>query len=181
MYHRDCLKTPVPPILHLTREIRDAPQVVFCERFAIRCLALPDDGAAWLALREVAFRGTQPRPGPWSAEDARRELAPAESSGFTRTWVLEPSGMEEMAERTHRCGKNLAGSVTLKIRGSGQQRSARVHWLLVHPRFQRRGLATRLMATLENACVQAGIRQISLETHRNWTAAVAFYRRLGYA
>ncbi|MEX2188581.1 MAG: hypothetical protein WD875_17365 [Pirellulales bacterium] len=37
------------------------------------------------------------------------------------------------------------------------------------------------MATLERACWNEGIRRISLETHRDWQAAVTFYRSIGYA
>lgn len=75
----------------------------------------------------------------------------------------------------------LSGSVTLLIGRAGCTVTARVHWLLVHPNFRRRGIARLLMANLEQAAWDAGIRQLSLETHCNWASAVAFYRSMGYS
>jgi GNAT superfamily N-acetyltransferase len=86
----------------------------------------------------------------------------------------------ETTENERPSDEILSGSVTLLIGRAGCSVTARVHWLLVHPDFRRRGIARLLMANLEQACWDAGIRRISLETHRNWTAAVACYRSLGY-
>ncbi len=37
-----------------------------------------------------------------------------------------------------------------------------------------------MLAALEQACWDAGYRQIGLETHAGWTAAARFYERAGY-
>ena len=38
-----------------------------------------------------------------------------------------------------------------------------------------------LMSHLETAAWHAGHREIQLETHANWNAAVKFYQSIGYA
>lgn len=172
------------PILHLTREFRDRAQAVSIKGFAIRNIRLPGDVAPWLSLRGAAFEDVRPRPGRWTPGDFDRELCRHRALESVQTWVAEPTEpaeMTEMTENERNPGRILAGSVSLRTWTRDGRQTARVHWLLVHPRFRRCGLGAGLMATLENACWDAGIRQISLETHRDWTAAVAFYRRLGYS
>ena len=174
----------MPPILHLTRELRDRAQAFSIKGFAIRNIRLPGDVAPWLSLRDATFQDVRPRPGRWTPADFDRELGRRGTLESVQTWVAEPAETAEMTEMTEndRSGERfLAGSVSLRIRTRGGRQTARVHWLLVHPRFQRRGLGVALMARLENACWDAGIHHIALETHRDWTAAVALYRRLGYS
>jgi GNAT superfamily N-acetyltransferase len=164
------------PVLQLRRELHGRPQPVDGAQLTIRA-ATPDDLAIWLQLRSVAVAQLQPRPGEWTVEDARREIFPSEVRQTARTWLAMAA---KTTENDNPGGEILAGSVTLLVGRAGCSVTARVHWLLVEPRFRRRGIARFLMATLERACWDAGIRRISLETHRNWTAAVAFYRSLGY-
>lgn len=117
-------------------------------------------------------------PGPWSEADFFREFTGRKAFRSEWMWVAEPTDMTETCQPD---AKNLSGSVTAIVGGPTAIVSARVHWLLVHPHQRRKGVATALMLQLERACWDAGIRRISLETHGNWLAAVAFYRRLGYA
>jgi GNAT superfamily N-acetyltransferase len=56
-----------------------------------------------------------------------------------------------------------------------------VHWLLVDPAWRRRGVGRLLMLHLELAAWHDGYREIELETHAGWGAAVAFYQSMGYA
>lgn len=56
-----------------------------------------------------------------------------------------------------------------------------VHWLLVDPNYRRRGIGRLLMNCLERAAWDAGHRELQLETHAGWSAAVAFYQSIGYA
>jgi ribosomal protein S18 acetylase RimI-like enzyme len=56
-----------------------------------------------------------------------------------------------------------------------------VHWLIVRSNWRRHGVGRLLMAHLETAAWDAGYREVWLETHVAWEAAVKFYRSLGYA
>jgi len=160
----------------LRRTLNARPQSIAAKVLALRTATL-DDLDGWLKLRAAAVAKLQPKPGAWGVADARRELFPAEERQTARTWLAM---VAETTENDEPRGEILAGSVTLLIGRAGCSVSARVHWLLVHPSFRRRGIGKLLMATLEQACWDADIRQVSLETHRNWTAAVTFYRSLGY-
>jgi GNAT superfamily N-acetyltransferase len=74
----------------------------------------------------------------------------------------------------------ILGSVTLARRDSHTSSKPVVHWLMVDPRWQRRGIARLLLTTLEASVWDAGERQIWLETHSAWTKATQFYRAMGY-
>ena len=165
-------------ILHLARHLREEPQSVVAKAFTTREIGLPGDVPAWLTLRQAATAELTPRPGPWSENDFRREFSAQDWFRNARMWVAEPVAMTESFQHGERV---LAGSVTLAVRGSGDSAVGHIHWLLVHPDCRRMRLAATLMANLERACWEAGIRRVVAETHANWQAAVAFYRRLGYA
>ena len=66
------------------------------------------------------------------------------------------------------------------MRGEPGSAKPVVHWLMVHPRWRRRGIAKCLMAHLELAAWNAGHRAIYLETHTAWQAAAEFYSAMGY-
>ena len=55
-----------------------------------------------------------------------------------------------------------------------------VHWLAVLPGWRRRGIGRLLLSRLHQDCWDAGYRQVWLETHAAWQAAVRLYRELGY-
>ena len=81
-----------------------------------------------------------------------------------------------LAEREDR----LVGSATLALRGSADRSKAVIHWMMVHPEWRRQGVGRLLATRLEAAAWDLGHREIFLETHASWQAAVAFYQRLGY-
>jgi ribosomal protein S18 acetylase RimI-like enzyme len=56
-----------------------------------------------------------------------------------------------------------------------------VVWLMVDPDFRRRGIGRALLATLEASAWQSGERELVLETHADWSAAVRLYESFGYA
>jgi GNAT superfamily N-acetyltransferase len=167
-----------PAIIRLHRELDVMPQVASVEGVTVRAIDLPGDVEPWLPLRDAACADLRPRPGTWSTADFHREFTGQSWFHRNRMWVAEASGV---METRHESDRNLSGAVALAVRRSAAGATAHVHWLLVHPEHRRKGLARSLMATLERACWDAGIRRISLETHRDWRAAVALYRNLGYA
>jgi ribosomal protein S18 acetylase RimI-like enzyme len=163
------------PVLHLKRRIADFSEPLARQGITVRRAEFPGELKAWATLREIATADLVPKPGHWTVSDVQRELIADSERQIVKTWVAELAISPQLND-----GK-LAGSVSLLIRRQGCAVSARIHWLLVNPAMRRQGIGRLLMATAEQACLEAGIRQISLETHRNWTAAVAFYRALGYA
>jgi ribosomal protein S18 acetylase RimI-like enzyme len=60
-------------------------------------------------------------------------------------------------------------------------RTAHLALLAVHPMQRKRGIATRLVSWLEKCADTAGIERIRVEARSDSPAAIAFYRRQGYA
>ena len=60
-------------------------------------------------------------------------------------------------------------------------RTAHLALLAVDPAQRRRGIAARLVAWLEKCADTAGIERIRVEARSDSPAAIAFYRRQGYA
>ncbi|MFI4866419.1 MAG: GNAT family N-acetyltransferase [Steroidobacterales bacterium] len=60
-------------------------------------------------------------------------------------------------------------------------RTAHLALLAVHPMQRKRGIATRLVSWLEKCAETAGIERIRVEARSDSPAAIAFYRRQGYA
>jgi len=74
----------------------------------------------------------------------------------------------------------LVGAVALASRGDGPDATPAIHWLMVAPRWRRRGVARLLVAAAERRAWDDGHREIRLETHAAWTAAARLYAELGY-
>ncbi len=55
-----------------------------------------------------------------------------------------------------------------------------VHKVAVHPEYQRRGIARRLMRAAEEGLVARGCRKLNLQVHTANTAALEFYQQAGY-
>ena len=103
-----------------------------------------------------------PRVRPWSESDFFSEMQ-------SKPWWRQPGG----------CGRHLLwkqprpiGAVTLAMREGSARTIPVVHWLLVDPAWRRRGVGRLLDAHLEQAAWNDGWREIELETHAGWTAAV---------
>ena len=144
------------------------------EGVCLRHFAGADDVAPWLALREAAFARERIGVRAWDAAEFAREFLDKPWWDPRRMWLAEASSVE--AEPA----AQLIGSVTLALRGSGEAARPVVHWLMVHPRWRRRGLGRLLLATLEAAAWDQGHRRLWLETHAGWQNALRLYRALGY-
>ena len=126
------------------------------------------DAVDWLRLQAAALpRSNLGR--DWTAQDFAREF-------LGQPWWL-PTRMLFAATNSSR----IIGTATLGERGGTDRSEATVHWLLVDPEFQRRGVATLLVSQLERMCWESGGRSISLETLSSWEAAVAFYVAQGFS
>jgi GNAT superfamily N-acetyltransferase len=132
-------------------------------------MVVPDDIASWLVLRCRAMADEMPRVRPWSEVDFRVEMTGKSWWTPSCTW-LATSG-----------DKSVVGAATLAMREGATGAVPVVHWLLVEPVWRRRGIARLLMFHLEQAAWDAGWRELQLETHAGWSAAVAFYQSIGYA
>jgi len=91
-----------------------------------------------------------------------------------------------------RIGGRLAATVALNEKGEREyeqvrwltpfhQRALVVHRLAVHPAFQRRELARRLMQFAKQLAAQRGITTIRLDGFSGNPAALALYEGMGYA
>ncbi len=151
-------------VVQLGKHLDAEPSPCPTSEFALRHYTGQADIAAWLQLRQLAFAREKLALNLWSVTDFEREF-------LDKSW-WSPERMWFACD-----GEQLVGSVTLAERGT--LRPA-VHWLMVHPRYRRRGIATILLNALERTCWQRGECDIVLETHMAWGAALQFYRAIGY-
>jgi GNAT superfamily N-acetyltransferase len=136
----------------------------------VRPPRIPDDVTTWLALRERAMAVEAPSARSWTAGDFHAEMTGKPWWRADRMWIA----------CRHEAPREIVGTVTLAIREGRTGRVPVVHWLLVDPAWRRRGLGRLLMSHLERAVWDDGGREVQLETHAGWTAAVAFYHSMGY-
>ena len=155
-------------VLQMTHVLTERPEATAVEGVRLRTFSGPADIPAWLGLRERSFARQRLGVREWSSEDFQREFLAKPWWRPEAMWLAEVEG-------------GVAGSVSLARRETATSSKPVVHWLMVAPRFRRRGLGRLLMATLEAAVWDAGERQVWLETHAAWREAAELYRALGYA
>lgn len=156
-------------VLQMMKRLEAAPHHMSVDAVAVRAFRHEDVGA-WLALRDRAFARERVGVRAWSESDFRSE--------FLDRWWWRPEWMW-LAE--HGDGRtSLVGSVCLAMRGNPAAAKPVVHWLMVGPPWRRQGLGRLLLSHLEQAAWEAGYREIWLETHAGWEAAMKFYEALGY-
>jgi GNAT superfamily N-acetyltransferase len=157
-------------VLHFRRRLEAPPVAANVPRVSVRTLLVPDDVEPWLTLRERAMGGETPAVRSWTDADFRTEMLNKKWWRDEWTWIAIDASR----------GQRVVGSVTLAMRVGANSTLPVVHWLLVDPAWRRRGVAKLLISYLERAVWESGWREIELETHAGWAAAVGFYQSMGY-
>ena len=162
-------------VLHLYRTLIEPPQLPGLPGITLRHFARPDDVAAWLEIRHRAFAREKVGVRQWTAADFEAEFLSKPWWSPERMWFAEAEpGMLRVA------AASPVGTITLAFRGAGADAQPVIHWLAVLPTWRRRGVARLLLAALEKTCWEAGYREVGLETHAGWTAALRFYEQASY-
>jgi GNAT superfamily N-acetyltransferase len=156
--------------MHFRKSLDGPPAELDVAGVAVRAMRLPEDLAAWLQLRRRAVAWLAPAVREWTADDFAAEMSGKRWWRHAWTWLAVAEDEPQQ----------IIGSVTLAIREGSAGAVPVVHWLLVDPRWRRRGVARKLMAHLERSAWDEGWREVQLETHAGWKAAVAFYQSIGF-
>jgi GNAT superfamily N-acetyltransferase len=162
-------------VLHFRKVLSELPAPLEVAGISVRTMQLPEDVAAWLELRRRAVAWLKPTARAWTEADFRAEMSGKAWWRDEWTWLSVAGDGGDANE------KRIVGSVTLAMREGAAESVPVVHWLLVDPRSRRRGIARLLMVHLEQAAWNAGWRGVQLETHANWSEAVAFYQSIGFS
>jgi ribosomal protein S18 acetylase RimI-like enzyme len=173
-------------VLQLCRRLESRPESPQDVSFFVRSYRDESDIEPWLELRHQAFARQRIGVRQWNRDDFLAEFVNRWWWQPQRMWLAESNGLQQsgnLSETLPASNKpQLIGAVTLSMRGEQHSDHIKpaVHWLIVHPRWRRRGIGKLLMAHLETAAWDAGFQEVWLETHTAWDAAVKFYRQLGY-
>jgi GNAT superfamily N-acetyltransferase len=160
----------VTTILHFRRNLVEPLAASTIDGISFGTIDLPEDLPAWLEMRRRAVAWLKPAVRAWTEEDFQAEMSGQPWWRAEWMWLAVAQDAPQQ----------IVGSVTLAVREGAAGSVPVVHWLLVDPRWRRRGIGRMLMSRLERSAWDAGWRELQLETHANWTEAVAFYRSLGF-
>lgn len=162
------------PVLRLQKILTSCPRHESSSVAEIRDFQR-EDVERWLRIHNrtsVAVRKGR----PWDAADFGREF---------RSWFDPSSPRPRCAiwladvKSSHDAGVESVGTICCKFDRSDF--TATLNWLAVEEAWRRQGIAGQLLRRAELYCWHAGVRKIELSTLDSWRAAVAFYRRHGYA
>jgi GNAT superfamily N-acetyltransferase len=160
----------VASILHFRRRLEGPPVAPNVPGVSVRTFRVPDDVEAWIRLRERAMASETPAVRLWSDADFAAEMLNKKWWRDEWTWLAIDASRAQC----------VVGAVTIALREGANGTVPVVHWLLVDPAWRRRGVAKLLIACLERAVWESGWREIEVETHAGWSAAVGFYQSMGY-
>ncbi|MEX2121062.1 MAG: GNAT family N-acetyltransferase [Pirellulales bacterium] len=182
-------------VLSLRRTLTERPRLPSVPGVRLRNYAGPADIETWLDLRHRAFAREKVGVRCWEASDFESEFLARPWWSPERLWFAEATTPPKVAGTLRApSARKVAGTlrvpsaepaeaigtICLAQRGTGEHARPAVHWLAVLPFWRRRGVGKLLLAALEAACWDAGHRQVFLETHAQWTAALRFYESHGY-
>ena len=159
-------------VVHLIKLLQSRPESPAPQGIRVRAFGSDADIAAWLAIRNQAFAGQTAGTRPWTENDFRREFL--DKPGWRPEWMWFAEPLEAKTPQP-------VGVVAMTLAQIGQTPAVNVCWLAVLPEWRRRGVARQLMAALEIAAWDAGRPLVRVETRSDWTAAMQFYRSLGYS
>lgn len=163
-------------VLHLYRTLHERPELQRLPGVGLRQFTGSNDVAIWLELRHRAFAREKVGVRQWTPAEFEAEFLAKPWWSPERLWFAEAETQQPGLPPRY-----AIGTVALAFRGAGGAAQPVIHWLAVLPSWRRRGVARLLLAALEKSCWDAGYREIGLETHGAWTAAVRFYEQAGYA
>ena len=116
--------------------------------------------------------------------DAIRRLTREAYAKWIPTSGREPTPMTanyDAAVRDHRFDLLFfEGALAALIETIDEADQLLIENVAVAPRFQRRGLATRLIAIAEHLALQRGYRRVRLYTNQLWDENVRLYLKLGF-
>ncbi|MEX2559940.1 MAG: GNAT family N-acetyltransferase [Pirellulales bacterium] len=170
-------------VLSLRRTLTERPRLPSVPGVRLRNYAGPADIETWLELRHRAFAREKVGVRRWDPSDFESEFLAKPWWSPERLWFAEAITPRKVAGALRVPSAEAAeaiGTICLAQRGAGEHSRPAVHWLAVLPAWRRRGVGRLLLAALEAACWDAGHRQVFLETHAQWTAALRFYESHGY-
>lgn len=124
--------------------------------------ALPEDAATILALQRLAYQTEAALYNDWSIPPLTQTLESLIEEFFTS--VVLKAVVEGQ----------LVGSVRARINHD----TCEIGRLVVHPAFQRRGIGSRLLKTIENQC--SVVARFELFTGSKSESNIRLYQRAGY-
>lgn len=171
---------PKLPILQMTKRLVEPPAPAPSDQpEGVKLVASAGSAeiACWVEIQRQALADLPTPVRPPTAADLRRELL--EREGWQAGWLwfaVLPTDEAPASLNSPLAGGIAVGTVGLSIRAGRDTQRAVIHRLAVVPQARRRGIGRLLLATAEQAAWEAGNRQLWLETHARWEAAVALYR-----
>lgn len=119
---------------------------------------------------------------PYSEPDEHAVVALWRACDLTRPWN-DPHRDISRKLRVQREGflvGEIDGRLVASVMVGYDGHRGWINYLAVHPDFQRRGYATRLMTAAQNLLLRAGCPKINLQVRTSNLQAFAFYRSLGF-
>jgi len=166
----------MPLVLRLVRELTAPPGARAIDGVLVESFGGIDDIDGWLEVRNAAMAAQTAAARPWKQSDFEREFLEKPWWRPEHLWIARAATGASATRQPAR----PAGIVSLELRPTAEPVRGVIHWLAVHPAFQRCGIGRLLLATLEQACWDAGVRRVQAETLALWRPAVSFYRQAGY-
>ena len=124
--------------------------------------AAPKDAEDILALQILAYQSEAVLYNDWSIPPLTQTIESLREE-FPTSIILKAT-----------VGEQIVGSVRAKIAGG----TCAIGRLIVHPEFQRKGIGSRLLQTIERSC--NGVAKFELFTGSKSESNIRLYQRAGY-